>query len=152
MSTVLNEITYQRLQDFRRRRTILASSRGWSAVVTVFIATLCFAVLVDAVSTNGLSRWVASGLIYLATLVTWFWCCWLPKRTPESLQFVAKRFEEMDPRLREQLLTDGKPLGPHGSGCHVGAVAACPRPATALDEPNRSSLVALRQLGSDSRH
>ncbi len=105
MSTVLNEITYQRLQDFRRRRSLLASSRGWSAVVTAFIATLCVAVIVDAVTTSVAARWFASGLIYVATLASWFWCYWLPKRTPESLQFVAKRFEEVDPRLREQLLT-----------------------------------------------
>ena len=105
MSTVLNEITYQRLQDFRRRRSMLASSRGWCFVVTVLIVTLCIAVVADAVSTNGLLRWLASGLIYLATLATWFWCCWLPSRSAESLQSVAKRFEEVDPRLREQLLT-----------------------------------------------
>lgn len=105
MSTALNEITYVRLQEFRRRRLALAASRGWSAVIMVFVASLFLAVIVDAITTQSLVRWVASALVYLGTLGTWIWSCWLPSRVREPLQFEAKRFEEADPRLREQLLT-----------------------------------------------
>ena len=105
MSTTLNEVTYARLQEFRRRRLALTASRGWSAVATVFVATLFVAVIVDAVSTQSLVRWIASSLVYLGTLATWFWSCWRPSRIREPLQSEAKRFEEADPRLREQLLT-----------------------------------------------
>ena len=105
MSAALNEITYLRLQEFRRRRLALTASRGWSAVIIVFVATLFVAVIVDAFSTHSLLRWVASGLVYLATLGTWFWSCWRPSRAREPLQSEAQRFEEADPRLREQLLT-----------------------------------------------
>ena len=105
MSTTLNEVTFRRLHEFRRRRLTLAKSRGWSAVISVFVGTLLLAVVVDALSTNEVLRWTASGLVYAATLVTWCLCCWFPSRRREPLQFEAKRFEEADPRLREQLLT-----------------------------------------------
>ena len=74
-------------------------------MIIVFVATLFVAVIVDAFSTHSLLRWVASGLVYLATLGTWFWSCWRPSRAREPLQSEAQRFEEADPRLREQLLT-----------------------------------------------
>ena len=105
MSASLNEITYQRLHEFRRRRLVLSRSRGWSVVVSVFVAALLLAVIVDAVSTNSWLRWSASGLVYVATAVAWFMSCWLPTRQVEPLQVEAKRFEDADPRLREQLLT-----------------------------------------------
>ena len=105
MSTALNEITYLRLQEFRRRRLTLAAARGWSAVIMVFAGTLFIAVVVDALSTHSMLRWMASGCVYLGTLATWFWSCWRPSRIREPLQFEAKRFEEADPRLRENLLT-----------------------------------------------
>jgi hypothetical protein len=105
MSAALNEVTYQRLDEFRRRRRVLTASRGWSTVVTVFVATLLLAVMIDAVSTHSLTRWLASSCVYIATLGTWFWSCWRPSRVREPLQLEAKRFEAADPRLREQLLT-----------------------------------------------
>ena len=93
MSTALNEITFLRLKQFRRRRLALTISRGWAAVITVFVASLFLAVIVDAVSTNILVRWLASGLVYLGTLSSWFWCCFRPSRNREPLQAEAKRFE-----------------------------------------------------------
>ena len=105
MSSTLNEITYQRLQEFRRRRTALAASRGWSAVITVFVLAVFLAVIIDAISTNDFMRWTASGLVYSLTLATWFWSCWRPLHAREPLQSEAQRFEAADPRLREHLLT-----------------------------------------------
>ena len=105
MSASLNEITYQRLHEFRRRRMVLSRSRGWSVVVSVFVAALLLAVIVDAVSTNSWLRWSASGLVYVATAAAWFFGCWLPTRQREPWKVEARRFEDADPRLREQLLT-----------------------------------------------
>ena len=105
MSSTLNEITYQRLQEFRRRRIALAASRGWSAVITVFVLAVFLAVIIDAISTNDFVRWTASGLVYALTVATWFWSCWRPLHAREPLQSEAKRFEAADPRLREHLLT-----------------------------------------------
>lgn len=105
MSTTLNEVTSLRLNEFRRRRLTLTASRGWATVIMVFVATLFLAVIVDALTTQSLLRWIASGLVYLATLATWYWSCWRPMRIREPLQSEAMRFEEADPRLREQLLT-----------------------------------------------
>ncbi len=105
MSSCLNEITALRLEEFRRRRLQLNLSRGWATVVTVFVVTLFVAIAVDAFSTYTIVRWIASGMVYLGTFSAWLWCCWRPSRMREPLESEAKRFEEADPRLREQLLS-----------------------------------------------
>ncbi len=104
MSAALNPITTQRLAEFRRRRNQLAMSRGWSAVALVFVCSLIVAVLIDALLPFQWARWIASAIVYTATATAWYQFCWRLSRSKPSLTKDAQRLEELDPRLREQLL------------------------------------------------
>ncbi len=105
MSAALNPITSQRLAEFRRRRHTLTISRGWSVVASVFVGSLIIAVLIDALVPLALARWIASAVVYLSTAIAYYLFCWKPSRAKASLENDARRLEELDPRLREQLLS-----------------------------------------------
>ncbi len=104
MSAALNDITWQRLQQFRRRRLSLLKSRGWLAVFTTFIATLLLAVAFDAFVSASPVRWLSSAFIYATTIAVWYWACWRPCSRTDPWEIEALRIEHMQPELREQLL------------------------------------------------
>lgn len=105
VTTAANEITQRRLIEFRSRRRFLMASRGWASTAIVFVVALVLAMLVDGFTTSALARWMASAVVYLAPLLTWYVAGWRPQHTANSLVDDARRMEAVDPRLHEQLVS-----------------------------------------------
>lgn len=105
MSAALEPITRERLHQFRRRWQLLQTTRGFSFALVLAIALLFAVVLIDAAVVVPLAvRWCLSLTIY-AALVGWLLATALAVWRQESLPATARAFEELDPRLREQLLS-----------------------------------------------
>lgn len=104
MSAAPNNITYQRLHEFRQRRRTLDMSQGMAIAITCIVLAMLAAVLVDFTADAIWVRWLSAGLVYGVALLAAYWCCWRPWRSRESWQSEAQRFEDAEPRLREKLL------------------------------------------------
>lgn len=105
MSATLEPITRQRLHQFRRRWQLLQTARGVSLALVLALVLLLAVILIDAsmVIPTGV-RWCLSLTIYLS-LVVWLALTALRVGRRESLPTTARAFEELDPRLREQLVS-----------------------------------------------
>lgn len=103
-SAALLEITRGGLWAFYQRRRLMSHCSGLSVASLLFVVLLLSAVLLDAWWPHPAARWLGSiGLLLIVGgSLVWLWFVpWLQPYEPRS---EARRFEQLDPRLRERLL------------------------------------------------
>ncbi len=105
MSAALEPITRQRLEQFRRRWCVLEVAKGsaWSLIFGLLALVLVVGLDAAVVMPQSV-RWLLSLVIYGSLgslLLSTFWRVSRREPLPET----ARQFEELDPRLHEQLLS-----------------------------------------------
>lgn len=105
MSASLEPITRARLSQFRRRRQTLQVAKGLFGAAVLGLVLLGLVVAIDAnIVINQPLRWCLSLAIY-GVLAAWLMATALRVWRRESLPSTARAFEQLDPRLHEQLLS-----------------------------------------------
>ncbi|MCC6509583.1 MAG: hypothetical protein IT423_10775 [Pirellulaceae bacterium] len=105
MSATLEPVTRERLDQFRRRWRLLETTQGIAVALLMGLACLLLVIIVDASLVIPQSvRWLLSLTIY-AALASCLVATALRIGRHQSLPSTAKHFEELDPRLHEQLLS-----------------------------------------------
>ena len=104
MSTALEPVTRERLYQFRRRQQWLQAAKGVGLGLALALTVLAMVVLIDAgIVVNQAARWCLSLAIY-GTLLGWLGATAVRVARRVPLPATARHFEELDPRLHEQLL------------------------------------------------
>ena len=106
MSASLDPIVVSKMRDFSRRRRRLLATRGMAAgLVTTILGTsvACFAdwlwLLSDQV------RWAMSLAVYFSVMLVVWWTSLRLLVKPVDRRELAGRMEDLQPELREQLLS-----------------------------------------------
>ncbi len=105
MSASLEKVTSQRIEQFRRRWKRLESFQGIAVALLLALAALLVVIMIDAaVVVPTAIRWLLSLTIYgalVSCLVVTYWRVAHNKSDRDT----ARHFEELEPRLRERLLS-----------------------------------------------
>ena len=106
MSTSLEPIVIRRLSQFARRRQQLLLARGVAAGLVCFVLGLAIVGFIDWYWLLGDSvRWILSAAVYVSVAVAVWWTSLRQLFQPAQRSELASRVEELQPELRENLLS-----------------------------------------------
>ena len=105
MSASLEKITSQRLEQFRRRWQTLESAQGIAVALLLALSALLLVVMIDAALVVPQAvRWLLSLVIYGA-LAACLLVTYLRVKRNKNDRATARRFEDLEPQLKERLLS-----------------------------------------------
>ena len=103
--SMLAEVTVRRLSQFRLRRLRLVSIRGAGWAVALAVVAILFAVAIDGFFVQTAARWIAAGTFYFTAIYALFHFCIVPWTKNSDLREEARRMEQREPELEDQLLS-----------------------------------------------